>query len=411
MLPTSQPASKRQHPGTPIGRVLNKYAISLKDLSRCLTDERVEFNSRSTLHRMVNGRISDEMRQKLHPAAARCLSKFLVARGLAKSEIDAELTAVFTTEEYQPMISKRNRLDADEYRFFGLSDDPFKNYPENREQVFFPPELRRIFDEVMDAIKYRHFVAVIGPIGSGKTTMREMIRDAVDRDGNVKLVQPFFMDQSKVTAIGIAQEILKACDEPHPPGRATALGTALVNKLRAMTENGRRVALDFDECHKMNRDTVRSLKNFFEMSSGGFQKYLGIVLFGWPSFVSTLETPEFQEIYERLHVINMPDFRELAPAYLAHRLSLVGCKDVSTLFDPEAVEIICSQSTTPLALGNIANEALRIMKRDFTEKKVLGAAIRTKMFFETNTVQAFRKRAVNSCQLPSGSASCCHIGY
>lgn len=382
---------KRQHPPTPIGKLLNRYGISLQKLADCLVAERVEFNSRSTLHRMVHGEISDEMRERLYPATARCLSKFLINRGLNKSEIDDHLTAIFTEGEYSPMISKRIALTDAEVKFFGLSIDPFKRDPESRDEVFMSPQLREIVDTVMDAIKYRHFVAILGPIGSGKTTLRNLIEDAIAADTDIKVVWPEFFDQGKVTPLEIARTILISCGV-RPPGRTVALGTAVKSKLESMTRNGKRIALGFDECHKLNKDSVRSLKNFLEMSSGGFQKYLGIFLLGWPDFEDTLELPDFQEIYERINVINMPDFADYARGYFAHRLALAGIADISSLFDEEAVELICSQAETPLGLGNIANEALRISLVEFENKKVIGASIKTKMFFETKAPQGFRKR-------------------
>jgi type II secretory pathway predicted ATPase ExeA len=87
----------------------------------------------------------------------------------------------------------------------------------------------------------------------------------------------------------------------------------------------------------------------------------------------------------------MPDFGDSAPMYLAHRLHQVGVK-ATELFDKDAIEMICHQATTPLQLGNIANEALRISKRDFKERRVVGAAIKTKMFFENRQPQQWRQR-------------------
>lgn len=382
---------KKTHPPTPIGRLLNKYGISLAQLAVCLIEEKIEFSSRSTLHRMVHGQLSEQMAEYLHPPTARCLSKFLLNRRIDKTEIDAELSRVFTEGEYQPMISKRIALSDAEIKYFGLARDPFKEFPQSRDEVYLSPELREIYDGVIDAIKYRHFVAVIGPIGAGKTTLRSLVEDHVATDDRIKLIWPEFFDQAKVSPIGIARTILRETDA-RIPGRTEDVGRAVKNKLASLTQNGKCVGLAFDECHKMNKDAVRSLKNFFEMSSGGFQKYLGIVLFGWPEFVSTLEMPEFQEIYERIHVLEMPDFRSSAAGYLDHRLQLAGTSS-ALIFDQDAIDLIVSQSETPLGLGNIANEAMRISMRDFGEPKVIGAAIRTKMHFESRTTApAFRRR-------------------
>lgn len=353
------------------------------------------------LSRFVNEKLSSEYMCVFGKAVAGVLPAFLInERGLTKAEVDATLQSIFTEGEYQPMINKRIALTAKECEYFGFIAevdgkrqpvDPFKDAPATREEVYFPPAYREIYDRVIDAIKYRHFVAVLGKIGSGKTTLRAMVEDHVASEANLTVIWPEFFDQSKISAYEIARSILRECDAPVP-GRAAALGKAVTKKLQALTQNGNRVAIAFDECHKMHRTTIRSLKNFHEMSSGGFQKYLGIILFGWPNFVSMLMDPEFQEIYERLDVLEMPDFAgDLALGYLDHRLKLIG-KRSADLFDKDALAFISQNAETPLQLGNLANQALRHSMREFDEKKVTGAAIRTKMFFDTPREPAFRKR-------------------
>ncbi len=371
--------NKRQHPPTAIGALLNKYAISLHDLAQCLLIEKVEFNSRSTLHRMVHGKISLDLQRKLHPPTARCLSKFLVSRGLAKSEIDAELLAVFTEGEYQPMISQRLELSSALQRHFGLTADPFSHPPQSRDEVFISAPLQEVIDRVLDAIKYQGFVAVTGEIGSGKSTLRALVEDHAATQPNLRIVWPEFFDMRNVTPMQIAESILAAFDVSPIPGTSVKRGRAVKELLSRLYQDGTRVAIAFDECHRLNDSALSSLKNFLEMSSGGFQRYLGVLLFGQPVFEARLRDTAFREIFERIVPVKMPDFRDSARGYLAHRLQLVG-GDIDTLFDDQALDLICSQSSTPLALGNITNEAF-VVSHGFGNTTVIGAAIATKMFF------------------------------
>lgn len=394
-MTNAQPAN-RQHPPTPLGMLFNRYKLSLRTAEGLLANEGCKVSSPATISRLIHNNLSPAVKAEIGPPMSRVLSKFLFDQGLSKAQIDSTLLEIFDEGEYQPMISKRNKLNDEECRYFGFLDenekplDPFTTDPARREDVFMPPPIREIFDTVMDAIKYRHFVAVLGPIGSGKTTLRNCIEDAIAADQNIKVVWPEFFDQSKVSAYEIARTILNTFGMV-PPGRSAALGTAVKAKLQSLTQNGQRIALGFDEGHKLNKLTIRSLKNFFEMSSGGFQKYLGIFILAWPIFEDILSMPEFQEVYERIHILHMPEFSTYAQGYFSHRLKLVGA-NIEDLFDDEAVDMICSQAETPLSLGNIANEALRISKESFGEHRVIGAAIKTKMFFETGRDQAFRKR-------------------
>lgn len=403
---TTQPRPKKpqQLNGTPVGKLLNQHNISLSMLVRMLGETGFK-TSTPMLSRFVNEKLHPEYMKSFATAVAKVLPGYLLENSdMTKAEIDLALQEIFTEGEYQPMASKRIALTDAECRYFDLIADvegklspldPFKNPPASRSEVYFPPAYMEIYDRVIDAIKYRHFIAVLGKIGSGKTTLRAMVEDHVAGEDNLVVVWPEFFDQSKVSAFEIAKSIMRETGPENAliPGRAGALGKAVTKRLQGLTQNGHRVAIAFDECHKMNRTSIRSLKNFHEMSSGGFQKYLGIVLFGWPTFESMLMDPEFQEIYERVDVVEMPDFKgELAAGYLEHRLRLVG-RTTSDVFDADAAAFITANAETPLQLGNLANQALRISRESFDEKIVTGAAIRTKMFFESRASSpAFRKR-------------------
>jgi len=105
------------------------------------------------------------------------------------------------------------------------------------------------------------------------------------------------------------------------------------------------------------------------MTNGRNSRLLGVLLFGQPSFVdSRLRDVKFKEIRQRVQVIQMPEMSDAAAAYLQHRLKSVG-GDLSKLFDAESVKRISINATTPLALGNLANEAL-MDAFDKEEKKV-----------------------------------------
>jgi type II secretory pathway predicted ATPase ExeA len=381
---------KRQHPMTPIGQLLNKYVISLQDLQDCLKAEGVEHDvSRTTLHRIVNDKISDDIKRKVYPKLIHCLTKFLIARGLDKAELDQQMLLAFDNGEYQPMISQRLELSPQAIKYFGLKKDPFTDPPQSRDEVFISPQLRQVIDRVIDAVRYQGFVSVIGQIGAGKSTLRALIEDQLENESNLRIVWPEFFDMINVSPMQIAESLLIAFDTPVPSS-AVKRGNAVKALLSRLYKNGTRVAIGIDEAHRLNDKALSSLKNFLEMNSGGFQRYLGVVIFAQPKLTAKLREPLFQEIYERIVPVNMPEFQETAADYLAHRLQLVGA-DINKLFDTEAIELIASQATTPLSVGNIANEALKISMESFDNKKVIGSAIRTKMFFE-NRPQGFKQR-------------------
>ncbi|MBX3267060.1 MAG: AAA family ATPase [Acidobacteria bacterium] len=381
---------------SPLAAFMAEFHLSLSDLQRFFGPPKIP--SRTTLHRLRNNNLNANLAASLERQLAVALPPFLRERGLGPAQIEEQIQKLIQRGDDQQMISKRIELSPEAQKHFGLSEDPFSRPPQHRDEVFVSREFQRVIDRVIDAVRYQGFVVVTGEIGSGKSTLRALVEDYVFENRNLHIVWPEFFDMRNVTPMQIASCILESFGITRAPGSAVRRGNAVKNLLATQYKDGNRVALGIDEAHRLNNSALSSLKNFLEMSSGGFQRYLGVVLFGQPIFEARLADPQFREIHERITTISMPDFRDSAADYLDHRLRLVG-KRAKDLFDDEAIDLVCRQASTPLQLGNIANEALMVSgprtkayPDAFANAKVIGAAIRTKMFFE-NRNPAFKKRA------------------
>jgi type II secretory pathway predicted ATPase ExeA len=148
--------------------------------------------------------------------------------------------------------------------------------------------------------------------------------------------------------------------------------------LEHLNEQGHRVALAFDEAHRLNDDELSALKNFWELGAGGYQRFLGVLLFGQPLLKSRLDDYRFREIAERIEVIDMPEMTgKYAQEYLAHRLRLAG-GDVDKLFERKAIDLLAAQAETPLALGNLANTAL-LKAHKLGERRVLASFLQSEI--------------------------------
>lgn len=350
--------------------------------------------SQTTIQRLLHNELDADYTKRLRLILAQKLPQYLFNLGLSAAEIDNQLLQVFDKGEYQPMITERTELPKEVAQFFGFinSDnkpiDPFE-FPKDRAEVFMNPSLKAVFDSVIDAIKYQGFKYVSGEIGSGKDVMVSTIKDYVAKKPNLRLIFPETFEMSRVTPANISRAILEEFESSHIPNDAVSRAKKVKNVLARAYKDGIRVAIAFNECHRLNDIAISSLKNFLEMNSGGFQKYLGVVLFGQPSFVTRLSEPRFREIFERITPIKMPEFRGYSLDYFTYKLNQAGT-DINQLFDQDAIDLVIKNADTPLALGNIANAAL-IHSCSFKNKKVIGAAIRTKMFFAET--RQFSKKA------------------
>ena len=257
------------------------------------------------------------------------------------------------------MIQARCELIATAVKFFGLKADPFDvDRVPSDEEMFSNKELDDIAQRVCDAVLYKRFIAVIGAIGTGKTSMKIRVeRQLAESKQRVHLLYPEFFDMNAVQVGSIASSILEEFDI-KPPQSATIRVRRIKQLLTSLEKDDARIALVFDECHRLNEKVLISLKNFWEMTNGGYSRLLGIVLFGQPKFVeATLRDVKYREIAERVQIVEMPSIEKSARDYLSHKIAAAG-GDIDQLFEPRAIQRICAVAKTPLSLGNVANSAL-----------------------------------------------------
>jgi type II secretory pathway predicted ATPase ExeA len=273
-------------------------------------------------------------------------------------QIQLELRAIFCKPEIEAMITERRELPLEAQQFFGLRRDPFDPLdPRIIDDVFTTPAIDKVFKKILGAIRSQGFVSIIGEIGDGKSILKKRVNHAVNDSKVLQLFWPEFFNMDQITSGAIAYWLLRQLvPQERVPQDKISRASALKNVLKTLSDNGVRVALAFDECHRLNDRLIVALKNFWELGSGGFDRYLGVILFGQPSFEYVLG--QHKEIAERCEVIKLPKLSKAAATeYLAHRVDLAGGKLVK-LFEPAALSRITKAASTPLALGNVANAGL-----------------------------------------------------
>ncbi|MBS1793385.1 MAG: AAA family ATPase [Acidobacteria bacterium] len=279
------------------------------------------------------------------------------------------------------MIANRKPLTSAAIKFFNLRQDPFDvDRIPSEEELFTSKELDEVCRQVIDAVLYKKWVFISGPVGSGKTAMkirvaRELAAWSKRSGSKTHLIVPEFFDMSTVAVPAIASYILEEFDI-RVPNNKLQRAKKIKQVLTSLDKDDARVALLFDEGHRLNSKVILSLKNFWELTNGAFSRLLGIVLFGQPQFINTtLRDVQFREITERVNVIEMPSMEKSARDFLAHKLTAAG-GDIDQLFDSAAIRRICSVAKTPLALGNLANNALMTCFEEYEEPKVTSKMLR-----------------------------------
>jgi type II secretory pathway predicted ATPase ExeA len=345
----------RQHWGRRLDRFRVKYDLSLRDLEAVIDGAL----KKSALDDLLSGKTSPRMDSVIKGAIAASLRIWLKdIKKLGKLAIERELLEIFhepvCSKENEPVLSKRTELPREVQHYFGLSCDPFPNEPpRSAREVFTNRDLDKIAGRLEDAVNYQGFTALIADSGCGKSFMRQrLVKACQDSRGSMNLLFPEFSNMSKVHDGSIVTFILREFGQPAPRDLVDRY-RALKSLLKGLSDEGKRIALGFDECHKMDPRVIRALKNFWEIGSGGYERWLGLVLFGQRPMLGLLNDASFHEITKRLNVIEMPNLGKDAFAYCVHRLKLAGGSE--KLIESAAITKLASIDSTPLGLGNLVN--------------------------------------------------------
>lgn len=344
-----------------------RYGLSLSDIAGLCTSGG-QFISKSSVSRLCRGDAEPRFIEKIRPAMLSSIRTFLLeSKKLPLAEVENELRTIFCQQEIQAVKTQYSELSIDARRYFGLKRDPFDpKDPRTKQEEFTSRDLDKIASELEDSLRYQGFTAVLGDIGSGKSMMKRRMCETVKASsGRLRVFWPKFYNMDKVHSGSIVYFLLHEFGQRAPQdllSRARALETILAK----LSEEGTSVAIGFDECHRLHKNCIVALKNFWELGTGGYDRYLSIVLFGQNSFEFTLS--EHREIQERLKIIKMPGMAKTGADYIKHRLRIAGAP-AEKLFEPSAVSELLKLADTPLALGNVCNAALA-KAFELNEKKV-----------------------------------------
>lgn len=372
---SAQEESPKQTLGAGLANFAKRYGLNSRKLSAACGGSAAGV-SKSSADRILRGVAELRVNEATRLVILENLRRFLSTLGKGEQEIDAELKSIFYPQEVNRMIAERRSLPPDAVAYFHLRHDPFDvREPRQIGEAFTTKALDVLLDQVSDAINYQSFLAVIGEIGSGKSTLKRRLIESAEKSRNkLHVIWPDFADMERVTPAAIVATILEHFGQ-RPRQRLVTAQRQLKSLLAELHDQGVRVALGFDEAHRLNDTMLSALKNFYELGTGGYDKFLGVVLFGQPRFKNRMYDAEFQEIAERLEIIEMPKFSpQQAWDYVAHRVRLAG-GDAEKLFERAAVTRLAAQSTTPLGLGNLCNAAL-IKARTLGERKVLASMVK-----------------------------------
>lgn len=352
-----------------LSEIVTKFKVSYTRLAQ-LAGGSTAGASKDLFFRLMSGQPHNaQTLKRLRPRLAMGLLAHLTANGLTRDEAVAHLSNAFTQEELNPMNVERTTLPPAACQHFALTGDPFTDSPKHRGEVWLSPDHEAIIKRAVQAIRKQQFIALLGEAGSGKSTLKKVLIErlaANEERFSHKLFWPKAVGVTRVSAANIERFLLESLGAKTSQDALTRTAR-LETLLEQNYVDGVRIALAIDECHRLTNETLLGLKDFYELGTGGFINYLGIILIGQNEFSTRLNDERHSPLKKRIEIIEMPRVESFAWDYAKHRLSLAG-GNVEILFEKKALQLLAAQVKTPLDFGNLCNKALRLAHRDKESK-------------------------------------------
>ncbi len=239
--------------------------------------------------------------------------------------------------------------------YFNLKILPFENVPD---PVFFfdRDDYARARKRLTDSLKAgRGLLVVTGPIGSGKTTLSQMIKSDFSHDNKlIWMAEP--PGNSMDLFLFIAQELGL---QPSTSERTFVIRD-IRNALLKINSEGGKCLVIIDESHLMSDDIlngIRLLNNLEECSA----KLIQILLLGQNELMEKIARPEMEPFKQRIATLeilgkmNADRIRE----YVSHRIQVAGGHP-SIFADSgwEALNLAFRSGSTPRIINSLCDRSL-----------------------------------------------------
>jgi general secretion pathway protein A len=239
---------------------------------------------------------------------------------------------------------------------YGFTKDPFNITPDPR-FFYLSPSHREAYASMIYGLKKRKgFIAVIGEVGLGKTTV---VRAFLQQKSQQSKLKALFIFNPSISFTGLLHFIFEELEIELPKnGERQTDDTAELVKIlhRALIEEytkGYTIVLVVDEAQNMPVETLENLRMLSNLETTR-DKLLQIFLIGQPELKAKLNRPELRQLNQRLAIRSFLETldRKETVNYIQHRLSKAGAKD-KPIFTRRALKRIYKYSRGNPRLINI----------------------------------------------------------
>ena len=245
-------------------------------------------------------------------------------------------------------------------QFFSLTTLPFENTPDPR--FFYASEQHR---EALAAIEYtirmrKGYVLITGPVGTGKTTVGQVMRDRCGSDAIIVEVTYGHKD-----GLGLLKQIMRTLNiqvdgEPDHSSLVETLKSFLIDQL----SYDRPVVLFVDEAQTLGDETLEELRLMSNLDTTT-AKAIQIVLVGQPELRHRLRDQKHAALRQRIVMAKQlePLNAQATATYINHRIAAASTdpQNVGVTFTIDAIDTIYQYANGIPRLINVACDNCLLM--------------------------------------------------
>ena len=239
--------------------------------------------------------------------------------------------------------------------FYLLKKEPFHVTPDP-EFLFLSPSHKAALRALVYGVEERQgFVALLGEVGLGKTTILRSYLERVDQSQ----LKPIHLIHPNLSFRELLHTLCQECGLEGTTENIAETITRLHHVLIGEYQQGRNVALLVDEAQHMPLETLEQLQMLSNLETST-QKLLQIVLVGQPEFEAKLNAQALRQLKQRLVIraTIVPLTAEESRDYILYRLAKVRLAD-NPIFTRGALQAIITQAQgIPRVLNILCTNAL-----------------------------------------------------
>jgi len=240
---------------------------------------------------------------------------------------------------------------------FNFNILPFENVPD---PLFFydQGDHARIRKQISGSLQSgRGLIVVTGPIGSGKTTLSQMIKS--DFPENIQLI---WMAEPPANSADLYLFVAQELGIQPSSSERTFVMRDIRNALLNINSEGKKCLVIMDESHLMSDDVINGVRLLNNLEEGAL-KLIQLLLLGQEELMEKINKPAMEPFKQRIAALEILGKMnvEVIRKYISHRLKVAGGTP-ALISDTgwEALSIAFHSGGTPRTINSLCDRAFSV---------------------------------------------------